>query len=141
MEDLLKAIDSEKKNRFTKSWSKLERGTKLNRLNDFIESEKEKNELNEEQHQNLHALIIDLFDLTIRFNFSFDGGEKTLFKTNLCFLLRALARDTSAPVQGTAALFRRPKNWITARERVPVYRLLHGCTPPRPRWRSRMLRP
>ena len=33
MEDLLKAVDSEKNTRFTKSWSKLERGNKLNRLN------------------------------------------------------------------------------------------------------------
>ena len=65
MEDLLKAIDSEKKNRFTKSWSKLERGTKLNRLNDFIESEKEKNELNDEEYQNLHVLITDLFDKSV----------------------------------------------------------------------------
>ena len=53
MEDLLKAIDAEKQCRFTKSWSKLERGTKLNRLNDFIESEKEKNELNDDEHGNL----------------------------------------------------------------------------------------
>ena len=65
MEDLFNAIDSEKKNRFTKSWSKWERGTKLNRLNDFIESEKEKNELNDEEYQNLHVLITDLFDKSV----------------------------------------------------------------------------
>jgi hypothetical protein len=65
MEDLLKAIDSEKKNRFTKSWSKLERGTKLNRLNDFIESEKEKNELNDEEYQKLQVLLTDLFEKSV----------------------------------------------------------------------------
>jgi len=65
MEDLLKAIDSEKKNRFTKSWSKLERGTKLNRLNDFIESEKEKNELNDEEYKKLQVLLTDLFEKSI----------------------------------------------------------------------------
>ena len=65
MEDLLKAIDAEKQCRFTKSWSKLERGTKLNRLNDFIESEKEKNELNDEEHVNLQDLLTDLFEKSV----------------------------------------------------------------------------
>ena len=65
MEDLLKAIDAEKQCRFTKSWSKLERGTKLNRLNDFIESEKEKNELNDEEHGNLQDLLTDLFEKSV----------------------------------------------------------------------------
>ena len=65
MEDLLKAIDVEKQNRFTKSWSKLERGTKLNRLNDFIDSEKEKNELNDEEHVNLQDLLTDLFEKSV----------------------------------------------------------------------------
>lgn len=65
MEDLLKAIDAEKQCRFTKSWSKLERGTKLNRLNDFIESEKEKNELNDDEHGNLQDLLTDLFEKSV----------------------------------------------------------------------------
>tara|TARA_B110000858_G_scaffold197945_1_gene261649 strand:+ start:1822 stop:2205 length:384 start_codon:yes stop_codon:yes gene_type:complete len=65
MEDLLKAIDVEKQNRFTKSWSKLERGTKLNRLNDFIESEKEKKELNDKEHQDLQTLLTDLFEKSV----------------------------------------------------------------------------
>jgi len=65
MEELLKAIDVEKQNRFTKSWSKLERGTKLNRLNDFIESEKEKKELNDKEHQDLQKLLTDLFEKSV----------------------------------------------------------------------------
>lgn len=65
MEDLFNAIDSEKKTRFTKSWSKLERGNKLNRLNEFIESEKEKNELNDQEHLQLQELLIDLFDKSV----------------------------------------------------------------------------
>jgi len=65
MEDLFNAIESEKKNRFTKSWSKLERGNKLNRLNDFIDSEKEKNELNDEEYQKLQGLLIGLFDKSV----------------------------------------------------------------------------
>jgi hypothetical protein len=65
MEDLLKAIDAEKQCRFTKSWSKLERGTKLNRLNDFIESEKVKNELNDDEHGNLQDLLTDLFEKSV----------------------------------------------------------------------------
>jgi len=65
MEDLLSAIETEKEARFTKSWSKLERGNKLNRLNEFIESEKEKNELNDEEHQKLQGLLTGLFEKSV----------------------------------------------------------------------------
>ena len=65
MDDLFNAIDSEKKTRFTKSWSKLERGNKLNRINEYIDFEKEKNELNDEEHGQLHKLLIDLFDKSV----------------------------------------------------------------------------
>jgi len=61
MEDLLSAIETEKEARFTKSWSKLERGNKLNRLNGFIEAEKEINELNDEEYQKLRQLLNGLF--------------------------------------------------------------------------------
>jgi len=65
MEDLLSAVESEKKNRFTKSWSKLERGNKLNRLNDFIDSEKEKNKLDDEEYSKLQVLLTDLFEKSV----------------------------------------------------------------------------
>jgi len=65
MEDLLKAVDSEKNTRFTKSWSKLERGNKLNRINEFIESEKNKNELNDEEYLKLQELVTGLFDKSV----------------------------------------------------------------------------
>jgi len=65
MEDLLKAIDIEKKTRFNKSWSKLERGNKLNRLHGFIELEKETNELNDDQYNQLHKLLTGLFDKSV----------------------------------------------------------------------------
>ena len=65
MEDLLSAIETEKEARFTKSWSKLERGNKLNRLNEFIESEKEKNELNDEEHQKLQGVLTGLFEKSV----------------------------------------------------------------------------
>jgi len=65
MEDLLKAIDSEKKTRFNKSWSKLERGNKLNRLHGFIENEKEINELDDEQYLQLQKLLTSLFDKSV----------------------------------------------------------------------------
>ena len=65
MEDLLKAIDTEKTARFSKSWSKLERGNKLNRLNEFIEKEKETNELDEEEYLQLYKLLTSLFDKSV----------------------------------------------------------------------------
>jgi hypothetical protein len=65
MEDLITAVESEKNTRFVKSWSKLERGNKLNRLNDFIDSEKEKNELNDEGYIKLQLLLTDLFDKSV----------------------------------------------------------------------------
>jgi len=65
MEDLLKAIDIEKKTRFNKSWSKLERGTKLNRLNGFIEREKITNELDEKQYIQLQRLLTGLFEKSV----------------------------------------------------------------------------
>ena len=65
MEDLLKAVDSEKNTRFTKSWAKLERGNKLNRINEFIESEKNKNELNDEEYLKLQELVTGLFDKSV----------------------------------------------------------------------------
>jgi len=65
MEDLLKAVESEKNTRFTKSWSKLERGNKLNRINEFIESEKNKNELNDEEYLKLQELVTGLFDKSV----------------------------------------------------------------------------
>ena len=65
MEDLLKAIDAEKQCRFTKSWSKLERGTKLNRINEFIESEKENNKLNDEEYAKLLSFLNELFEKSV----------------------------------------------------------------------------
>jgi len=62
MDDLFIAIDSEKQTRFTKSWAKLERGNKLNRMNEFIESEKEKRELNDDEYKQLQQLLIGLFN-------------------------------------------------------------------------------
>jgi hypothetical protein len=61
MDDLVNAIESEKQNRFTKSWSKLERGNKLNRINEFISSERETKELNDEEYDQLKGLLTDLF--------------------------------------------------------------------------------
>jgi len=37
MDDLLKKLEAEKESRFKKTWTKLEKGNKLNRLNLYIE--------------------------------------------------------------------------------------------------------
>tara|TARA_B110000285_G_scaffold193342_1_gene222293 strand:- start:1493 stop:1876 length:384 start_codon:yes stop_codon:yes gene_type:complete len=62
MDDLVIAIESEKKERFTKSWSKLERGNKLNRINEFVSSERETKELSEDEYNQLRVLLIGLFN-------------------------------------------------------------------------------
>ena len=68
MDDLLKAIDTEKDNRFQKPWSKLEKGNRLNRLNLFIEEEikdKKLDESNEEGGNTLKNLLHNLFEKNI----------------------------------------------------------------------------
>lgn len=61
MEDLLKAIDSEKNNRFKKKWPKLEKGDKINRLHLFIEEEAKSKELDEKQKESLEKLLLNAF--------------------------------------------------------------------------------
>ena len=61
MEDLLKAIDSEKNNRFKKKWPKLEKGDKINRLHLFIGEEAESKELDEKQKESLEKLLLNAF--------------------------------------------------------------------------------
>ena len=62
MEILLKGIDSEKKERFNKSWSKLDKGSKLNRIHLFIQSEKETKDLTEKQVKQLKLLLLRIFE-------------------------------------------------------------------------------
>ena len=57
MEQLINAIDKEKNERFNKSWSKLDKGSKLNRITIFIQEEKDKNDLNENQTKQLKKLL------------------------------------------------------------------------------------
>ena len=47
MDELLNAVEKEKNNRFQKLWTKLDKGSKLNRLKLFISGQSEINELNE----------------------------------------------------------------------------------------------
>jgi len=62
MDDLLNKLESEKNDRFKKTWSKLEKGNKLNRLNLFIVSETIDKELNEDQVKILKKLVTTLFE-------------------------------------------------------------------------------
>ncbi len=57
MEQLIHAIEKEKNDRFNKPWTKLDKGSKLNRLVIFIGEEKEKNDLNEDQATQLKKLL------------------------------------------------------------------------------------
>ena len=64
-------IAKEKQERFSKPWSKLDKGTKMNRLHLFIKKQKINNELNDDEEKQLKVLLIRLFE-TGNFNKSTD---------------------------------------------------------------------
>ena len=57
MQDIINAVEKEKDNRFQKSWTKLDKGSKLNRLSLFIEKECEDKNLNEDGKKKLKKLL------------------------------------------------------------------------------------
>ena len=60
MEELLVQVDNEKNDRFQKPWTKLDKGTKLNRLSIFVKREQENNDLNDDEKLNLKKLLVHL---------------------------------------------------------------------------------
>ena len=62
MEDLFKRIEVEKQDRFQKTWSKLDKGSKLDRIHLFIKTEKIDKELNDSQEKKLKNLLLRLFE-------------------------------------------------------------------------------
>lgn len=60
MEELLNTIEDEKNNRFKNSWTKLDKGSKLNRLLLFIEEKISLNNLNENESKKLKKLLFNL---------------------------------------------------------------------------------
>ena len=57
MQEIIDAVEKEKDNRFQKSWTKLDKGSKLNRLSLFIEKECEDKNLNEDSKKKLKKLL------------------------------------------------------------------------------------
>lgn len=57
MQEIINAVEKEKDNRFQKSWTKLDKGSKLNRLSLFIEKETEDKELSEDSKKKLKKLL------------------------------------------------------------------------------------
>ena len=62
MEELFQGIEKEKEERFQKTWSKLDKGSKLNRIHLFIKTEKIDNELNDSQEKQLKILLLRIFE-------------------------------------------------------------------------------
>ena len=60
MDELLNAVEKEKNNRFQKQWTKLDKGTKLNRITLFIEEQSKINELDEDEIKLLKKLLFRL---------------------------------------------------------------------------------
>ena len=60
MEAVLQKIDQEKENRFKKQWTKLDKGSKLNRLLLFVKMEKAEKNLSDNSENQLKTLLIQL---------------------------------------------------------------------------------
>ena len=59
---IVKLIEEESQNRFNKSWIKLDKGSKINRIFLFIKKEKIKNELTDTEELRLKELLLKLLD-------------------------------------------------------------------------------
>ena len=57
-EKIRKLLNKEKKQYYTQTWNKLDNGMKINRIKLFIESEKEKNSLDDCEYESLKKLLI-----------------------------------------------------------------------------------
>ena len=62
MNELFEKLETEKEERFKKTWSKLDKGNKLNRLNLYIKNEILEKELDEETSNKLTKLLINIFN-------------------------------------------------------------------------------
>lgn len=60
-ESMRMLLNQEKKDSFKKQWNKLDNGMKLNRIKKYIDNERIKNELNEEETRFLSKLLIDSY--------------------------------------------------------------------------------
>ena len=60
MDQLLEVIENEKNNRFKNSWIKLDKGSKLNRLQIYIDKQKIENDLSEKECDKLKKLLFHL---------------------------------------------------------------------------------
>ena len=60
MEDIFQEIEKEKEERFKKSWSKLDEGSKLNRLSIFIKMQKSESEFSDSVEKQLKDLLYRL---------------------------------------------------------------------------------
>ena len=62
MDELLNAVEKERNNRFQRLWTKLDKGSKLDRLKLFIVEQSEVNELNKGETKKLKKLLIHLYE-------------------------------------------------------------------------------
>ena len=60
MDDLFRQIDQERQSRFKKPWSKLDKGSRLDRIGLFVKMEKTERELSDEEEKKLKILLTQL---------------------------------------------------------------------------------
>jgi|TARA_B110001469_G_C9614671_1_gene305924 hypothetical protein len=81
MESLLDSIDKERDARFMKPWAKLDKGSRLNRITHFVESEAEERQLSEAEELDLKETLRQLCDtglLTKASEVSYSEGEQRI---------------------------------------------------------------
>ena len=62
MEQLFEGIEKEQEDRFKNAWSKLDKGSKLNRIHLFIKKDKIEKELDDNQEKQMKTLLLNLFN-------------------------------------------------------------------------------
>ena len=65
MEELFQKIDQEKLNRFKKQWTKLDKGSRLNRLLLYVKMQKAENNLSEQVENSLKTLLLQLHNSNV----------------------------------------------------------------------------
>ena len=63
MDALFDSIDLERETRFKKPWTKLDKGSRLNRISLFVKMEKQTRDLNDMGESKLKILLCQIYDL------------------------------------------------------------------------------
>ena len=83
MDELLDAISKEQENRFNKPWNKLDKGLKLNRINNYVDTY----ECTEEKRKELKLLLLKNFNTNILKNDHIEYDQEENIIKNIKILI------------------------------------------------------